>query len=173
MTYTSWSVVFGEQPSAAKWNILGSNDAHFYSFLGDNLAYQSYTPTLTNLSGGSMVANYTQVGKTVFVFFKYVLAGAGVSGTPRVTLPVTANSKYTASANSNVDLGTVWINDVGSNNYYGVPIMNSTTTGLTAVDIYVWNAGSSYPAVSAPSSTVPFTWGANDTILMNLRYEGA
>lgn len=38
MAYASWSVVFGEQPSAAKWNILGSNDASFNdgSGLGDN-----------------------------------------------------------------------------------------------------------------------------------------
>lgn len=27
MSYTAWSVVFGEQPTAAKWNQLGSNDA--------------------------------------------------------------------------------------------------------------------------------------------------
>lgn len=33
MAYASWSVVFGEQPSAAKWNILGSNDAHFASYI--------------------------------------------------------------------------------------------------------------------------------------------
>lgn len=31
MPYASWSVVFGEQPSAAKWNILGTNDAYFSS----------------------------------------------------------------------------------------------------------------------------------------------
>jgi len=29
MAYASWSVVFGEQPSTAKWNILGTNDASF------------------------------------------------------------------------------------------------------------------------------------------------
>lgn len=29
MAYASWSVTFGEQPSAAKWNILGTNDAFF------------------------------------------------------------------------------------------------------------------------------------------------
>ena len=29
MSYQVWSVVFGEQPSASKWNILGSNDASF------------------------------------------------------------------------------------------------------------------------------------------------
>lgn len=29
MAYASWSVTFGEQPSASKWNILGTNDASF------------------------------------------------------------------------------------------------------------------------------------------------
>lgn len=29
MAYASWSVVFGEQPTASKWNILGTNDASF------------------------------------------------------------------------------------------------------------------------------------------------
>ena len=29
MTYVAWSVTFGEQPTAAKWNILGTNDASF------------------------------------------------------------------------------------------------------------------------------------------------
>lgn len=29
MAYAAWSVSFGEQPSAAKWNILGTNDASF------------------------------------------------------------------------------------------------------------------------------------------------
>jgi hypothetical protein len=34
MAYSSWSVVFGEQPSAAKWNILGTNDAAFNNGTG-------------------------------------------------------------------------------------------------------------------------------------------
>lgn len=29
MAYAAWSVVFGEQPTASKWNILGANDASF------------------------------------------------------------------------------------------------------------------------------------------------
>ncbi len=32
--YQSWSVVFGEQPTAAKWNILGTNDASFNNGTG-------------------------------------------------------------------------------------------------------------------------------------------
>lgn len=35
MSYSSWSVVFGEQPSASKWNILGTNDAFFYTYTGE------------------------------------------------------------------------------------------------------------------------------------------
>lgn len=33
MAYQVWSVVFGEQPSASKWNILGTNDAEFNSLI--------------------------------------------------------------------------------------------------------------------------------------------
>lgn len=33
MSYQVWSVVFGEQPSASKWNILGTNDAEFNSLI--------------------------------------------------------------------------------------------------------------------------------------------
>lgn len=36
MSYASWSVVFGEQPSASKWNILGTNDAFFNTQVGSN-----------------------------------------------------------------------------------------------------------------------------------------
>jgi len=56
MAYASWSVVFGEQPSAAKWNILGTNDSTFDSLLGTYgvrnpycfRAYGSGSTTLTD-----------------------------------------------------------------------------------------------------------------------------
>jgi len=34
MAYAAWSVSFGEQPSTAKWNILGTNDASFNNGTG-------------------------------------------------------------------------------------------------------------------------------------------
>lgn len=34
MAYAAWSVTFGEQPSSAKWNILGANDASFNNGTG-------------------------------------------------------------------------------------------------------------------------------------------
>ena len=41
MAYSSWSVSFNEQPSAAKWNILGTNDAYFDSLIGSGTAWTS------------------------------------------------------------------------------------------------------------------------------------
>lgn len=47
MAYASWSVVFGEQPSAAKWNILGTNDSSFNDGTGiANIAWN--TTALSN-----------------------------------------------------------------------------------------------------------------------------
>lgn len=46
MAYASWSVVFGEQPSAAKWNILGLNDASFNDGTGlNNGSVQQFVST--------------------------------------------------------------------------------------------------------------------------------
>lgn len=36
MAYVAWSVVFGETPSASKWNILGTNDSSFNDGSGLN-----------------------------------------------------------------------------------------------------------------------------------------
>lgn len=87
MAYSSWSVTFGEQPSAAKWNILGTNDAHFYSFLGDNLAWQSFSPNATGFSSKTDDSgSYTQVGKTVI--FRVSITGTSNATTLTFTLPV-------------------------------------------------------------------------------------
>jgi hypothetical protein len=44
MSYQVWSVVFGEQPTAAKWNILGQNDAGFNdgTAIGDDAIIQRH-----------------------------------------------------------------------------------------------------------------------------------
>lgn len=60
MAYASWSVVFGEQPSAAKWNILGTNDASFNDGTGLNsgsvqqVAVQTSTAVAT---GSTLIPN--------------------------------------------------------------------------------------------------------------------
>jgi hypothetical protein len=54
MTYTAWSVVFGEQPSAAKWNLLGSNDASFRD--GTGISNGVITPA--HRTGGFVAGSY-------------------------------------------------------------------------------------------------------------------
>lgn len=56
MAYNAWSVTFGEQPSIAKWNYLGTNDAGFYD--GTNLPTSSAAKTTvsTNQSTSSATA---------------------------------------------------------------------------------------------------------------------
>lgn len=43
MAYASWSVIFGEVPTAAKWNILGTNDASFNDGTGIGTAVVNST----------------------------------------------------------------------------------------------------------------------------------
>lgn len=64
MAYTSWSVVFGEQPSAAKWNILGTNDASFNdgSGIGTNaIAGASLKTDAINLGYAEATADQTGI----------------------------------------------------------------------------------------------------------------
>jgi len=62
MAYTSWSVVFGEQPSAAKWNILGTNDASFND--GSGLNNISNPITAASSSHLKLVAGTNKLVKT-------------------------------------------------------------------------------------------------------------
>lgn len=77
MSYQSWSVVFGEQPSAAKWNILGTNDAAFNNGTGipSGDAESAYVATSQSTSSTSYTdlatagpAATAVVGTTGFLF---------------------------------------------------------------------------------------------------------
>lgn len=184
MAYASWSVVFGEQPSAAKWNILGTNDASFNNGTGignqaifpnhvtsggssSSWAWQTYTPTYSGISGGTTnFAKYLQIGKTVHFRVKYTLAGAGVSGDTRVSLPVTANSDYTTY----MFIGTGDAFDSSTSTHYpGVVGLQSTTSAsLTYI-----NVGGTYALWATATATIPITWATSDYIFWQGTYEAA
>lgn len=42
--YNAWSVVFGEQPTASKWNYLGTNDASFDERIGADFSSGTTSP---------------------------------------------------------------------------------------------------------------------------------
>lgn len=182
MAYASWSVSFGEQPSTAKWNILGTNDASFNDGTGiaadkiepahlatglssSTWAWQTWAPTLANLSGGTQTtAKYIQTGKKVNFRFVYTLAGAGMGTSPTFTLPVTAVSHSDVSI-----IGRAILQDTGTRQYFGDVCLTSTTIAgfyrniTDTTDLYT----------AAISSTAPHTWAATDIITATGCYEAA
>lgn len=168
MSYTAWSLVYGEQPSTAKWNLLGSNDSHFNDFLGANLAWQSWSPTLANLTigNGTVKAYYTEVGKTVFCRL-YILFGTTTSmGTaPTFTVPVTANSRYSSQC-----IGGIILEDASAGSWHGMLSFNASTT---VVQISAIAANATYATRTGVTSTVPFTWTTSDYVAATFSYEAA
>lgn len=168
MAYTSWSLVYGEQPSTAKWNILGTNDSHFDSFLGSTLAWQSWTPTLANITqgNGTLKCYYTQVGKIVFCRFYFLLGNTSAIGTgPTFTVPVAANTRYDVQC-----VGHIMLEDASAGSNTGVLGFN---TSQTVMLISAMNAAGSYAIRQGITSTVPFTWTTSDYLAANFSYEAA
>jgi len=182
MAYASWSVVYGETPSASKWNILGTNDASFNdgtgiadgailpkaltTGTGSSWVWQSWTPSFTNITVGSgtLTGHYLQVGKIVYCRFSFVLgSGSSVGTNPTVTLPVTARA-YT----QRTQIGLVDIEDSGTANYYGMISKGSSTT---VADINAINAAGTYAARGGITSTTPMTWTTGDWITAQFMYE--
>jgi len=64
---------------------------------GSGWAWQTWSPSLSNLTlgNGTQIAKYIQIGKTVFVRYKFLLGSTSSVGTsPTISLPVTAISDY-------------------------------------------------------------------------------
>lgn len=124
-------------------------------------AWDDWTPTLVNLSGGTITyAKYKKVGRTVNIRFKYTLAGAGVAGDVTMTLPVTA-AAYGAG---DICAGATHHLDANGNDRVGLCRFNSTTV----VNILTCNTSGTPIALS---STEPFTWASGDNITVGFTYE--
>ena len=128
---------------------------------GTSWAWQNWTPTLTNLTlgNGTLIARYIQIGKTVFLYFKFTLGSTSAVGTnPIFSLPVTAvASVYSAESSS---IGAAKFTDSGTGYVMGDVSFNSTTEALFQ---YLNSAGTAL-ASNSITATVPFTWATNDVI---------
>lgn len=141
--------------------------AGLVSGTGSSWAWQTWSPNLTNLAGGTQtIAKYVQIGKTVFFNFEYTLGGAGVSGSVSFSLPVAA----TLSSTLELLNGRTHLVDTGTQAYVGVVRFASSTTAT----IFVEAAGGTYTTTSTVlSSTVPHTWANTDVIFVTGIYEAA
>lgn len=191
MAYTFWSVVFGEQPSASKWNILGTNDAGFKDgsnidagailpnhLLGSSSSNNNWdwdtwaSPIASGLSvgtTGTIRARYMKVGKIIFYSFEVLLGGTGISvGDIILNLPVTAYSSISAGTPfPSIGYGICF--DGASTEALLTARLNSTTQ----LRILPLTAGGTYTDITVMSSTVPLTWGAGDSLQIQGFYEGA
>ena len=163
MAYVATSFSFGEQPSAAKWNQFGTNDAYFDSLIGSGTAWTSWTPTFVNFTKGSatITAKYQQFGKTVIFRLEVTLSTSTMGTSPTFTLPVTATTY-----NTNTLLNSITILDSGTTTFFGYWGIASSTTGK----FLYWDA-----SVAAQSVTVntPMVWANNDGFFINGIYEAA
>lgn len=152
MAYASWSVVFGEQPTATKWNILGTNDASFNDGTGiaddkiepvhlatglssSTWAWVSWTPTWANfaIGNGTNACKYMQVGKTVFYRIITTLGTTSSMGSaPTFTLPVTSITV----PDTDTSIGWGFYPTTSASGRSGMVRWASTTTGaLMTLDI--------------------------------------
>lgn len=133
---------------------------------GSTWAWQSWTPTWTNVTIGNatVVAKYVQTGKTVD-FLLSVVWGSTTSASGQFTysLPVTTSANY--AIRHAIGLCLLFDTSAGLTNQ-SVTRWVGTTTG----DI-VYIAGTL--AQTNTSSTAPWTWATGDTIQISGTYEAA
>lgn len=133
------------------------------------LAWQSYTPTLTNITkgtGATEAYHYCQVGKTVTVRIRLTLGtGGALTGLPTWSLPVTASANSVGLPN-----GLNQMYDASATTlYFGFMQLNATTSAV----MYVYNAASTYLAYNSVSGTIPTTWTVSDYFYGQFTYEAA
>lgn len=126
----------------------------------------TYTVTWTNVSGGTSSGMYYKVGRLVYFHVTYLLAGAGVSGTPSFSLPVEADTSFYLI---NTQVGFARYRVGSGTSFTGEARINTVTSSTTA-SLLVDNSNTTYVNVSLISSTVPATWANGDSIAISGTY---
>jgi len=132
--------------------------------------WTTWSPSYANLTigNGTVVARYQQVVGIVTARYELTWGSTtSLSGSPTVSLPVTASSSgYTAARG---DIGWCRCHDTGTNGFLGNVEFASTTTCRPMVA----TASGTYSTVTALSSTVPMTWTTSDVLQFEIVYEAA
>jgi len=116
MAYASWSVVFGEQPSAAKWNILGTNDASFNDGTGigtNAIAAASLATDAICLGSITKTSNFTTTSGTDVQVTGVTLSVTIPGGGRKVKLTAHVGEALDTGANGGVGI-SIWDGTVGS-----------------------------------------------------------
>lgn len=137
---------------------------------GSSWAWQTWTPTFTNLTANNAVvtAAYCVTGKTVNFILRVVFGNTSAMGTnPQFSLPVTASSNFNSVLQP---IGMATLEDSGTTTYQGTVSILTTTTAR----IFLWQANGTYVGTDATiTAAVPMTWTTNDAIRITGAYEMA
>lgn len=160
-TNTDYIIVNDSETGVTKKVLLSDLAAKLYG------SWQTWTPSITGVSGGTVsFAKYTRIGNTVLFKLQYVMAGANVSSTPTITLPI---APLDAGSDTALLANAAFLD--AANNIYAVGVVYS---GTTAVQLRPINTAGTNGAFGAgASATNPFTWGAGDTMSVSGCYEVA
>lgn len=128
MAYQSWSVVYQEQPSAAKWNILGTNDEDANTRLGvlDNFTSDVSADFVTS----GCVWSGDAYGSTRFASMS---AGVVYINGIRVSVSAVTSRQFTASRDTYIDVntsGTITYSEVTNNNTSPALAANNIRIGI-------------------------------------------
>lgn len=123
-------------------------------------ALTSYTPTWTGITtgNGTNAGGWVQFGRTTYFRATFTLGTtSAITGAVTVTLPVT-------SATSNLTgRFSVGLYDSGGSEYLGA----SGGVSSTVVSVQAINTAGTYAVNANLSSTIPFTWGNGDAIIVS------
>lgn len=159
MAYNSWSVVFGEQPSAAKWNILGANDASF----NDGTGIGTAVINSTSLKEAFFRSRFQQVttnsqptGLTIQHGFSFIQS----DGTAAVTKAITFPTAYTTIYNVFTSiLGQKASDPTSITDLSGIGISDTATVIVGASGVSITGFTAVLRDSAAPASTRnAFNW---------------
>jgi len=132
-------------------------------------AWQSWTPTATNIGAGLQYARYTQIGKTVHFKIKHILQSASVAGGVTYTLPVAPRDETGGRTPINSTCMFIDVSAGATARWVGFALMGgSDDIVLNAID-----TGGDYGFRGILSSTIPFAWASSDEIYVTGSYEAA
>lgn len=136
----------------AKWNIIG----RYYGVVKTDAWADSEANCTTAVS-------LTRVGNRIHVFMISSVTGAFAGSNFDITIPsqYAPDALYVFTNSKTYNVGSARLIDAGTTSAEGMMRLTSTTN----VRVNVLTAGSTYVGFDAVTSTVPFTWANNDSIL--------
>lgn len=142
-------------------------------------AWTAYTPTWSKASGtaptlgnSTLQGYYKQIGKTVHVYFNFVIGSTSLANGTEAwlfALPFAPATTITSmNTNPNLIVGTFYIEDLATTGYLGFPAIY---TG-TQFSVKCFGATNS-TTMNSINSALPFVFGVGDFIRGSFTYECA